>query len=109
VNPVQGICPACQSSLSNPAAHVFHAAIAQERDSTAHIVALIGWKKAVYRRKKIQPTDVRIGFVLSDNVAISKVNALPALCFSGRLQSASGKELSVLMPWVLVRAFKEEL
>jgi hypothetical protein len=45
---------------------------------------------------------------------LAKVNALPALCFSGRLQSASGEELRPfvgrsLMPSLLGRAFKGEL
>ena len=39
----------------------------------------------------------------------AKVNALPVLCSSGRLQSASGEELSGLMISVLDRAFKGEL
>jgi hypothetical protein len=42
------------------------------------------------------------------------VNALPALCSSGRLQSASGEELRpffgrTLMPSILDRTFKGEL
>jgi len=40
---------------------------------------------------------------------MAKVNALPTLCFSGRLQSASGEELSALMPSILDKAFKGEL
>ena len=32
----------------------------------------------------------------------AKVNALPALCFSGRLQSASGEELRPLSGWMLM-------
>jgi hypothetical protein len=43
------------------------------------------------------------------NYSHAKVNALPALWFSGRLQSATGEELSALMPSVLDRAFKGEL
>jgi len=44
----------------------------------------------------------------------AKVNALPALRFSGQLQSSSGEELCpffgrTLMPSVLDRAFKGEL
>jgi hypothetical protein len=44
----------------------------------------------------------------------AKVNALPALCLSGRLQSASGEELRplfgrTLMPSILDKAFKGEL
>jgi hypothetical protein len=39
----------------------------------------------------------------------AKVNALPALCSSGRLQSGSGEELSALMPSILDKAFKGEL
>lgn len=41
--------------------------------------------------------------------SIVKLNALPALCSSGRLKSASGEELSALLPSVLDRAFKGEL
>jgi hypothetical protein len=50
------------------------------------------------------------------NLLKAKVNALPALRFSGRLQSASGAELShrdaaqsALMPSILDKAFKGEL
>jgi len=39
---------------------------------------------------------------------MAKINALPAHAF-GWLQSASGEELSALMPSVLDRAFKGEL
>ena len=49
-------------------------------------------------------------------IVLAKVNALLALCSSGRLQSASGEELRplfgplrALMPSVLDRAFKGEL
>ena len=40
---------------------------------------------------------------------MAKVNALPAVCFSRRLQSATGQELSALMPSILDKAFKGEL
>ena len=39
---------------------------------------------------------------------VAKVNVLPARAF-GRLQSASGEELSALMPSILDKAFKGEL
>jgi hypothetical protein len=39
----------------------------------------------------------------------AEVNALPALCSSGRLQSASGEELSALIRSILDKAFKGEL
>jgi hypothetical protein len=39
---------------------------------------------------------------------MAKVNALPAHAF-GRLQSASGEELSALIPSILDKAFKGEL
>jgi hypothetical protein len=39
----------------------------------------------------------------------AKVDALPALCSSGRLQSASGEALSASMPSILDKAFKGEL
>lgn len=39
----------------------------------------------------------------------AKVNALPALCLSGRLQSQTQEELDALLPSVLDRAFKGEL
>jgi hypothetical protein len=39
----------------------------------------------------------------------AKANALPAPYTSGRLQSASGEELSALMPSILDKAFKGEL
>ena len=42
----------------------------------------------------------------------AKVNALPVLCSSGRLQSAAGEELDALLPSVLRPsggAFKGEL
>jgi len=40
---------------------------------------------------------------------ITRLRSLPALTFSGRLQSATGEELSALLPSVLDRAFKGEL
>jgi hypothetical protein len=42
----------------------------------------------------------------------AKVNALPALCFSGQLQSATGEELRLrrtLMPSILDKTFKGKL
>jgi hypothetical protein len=47
-------------------------------------------------------------FVYLDGLQ-AKVNALPARCFSGRLQSAGGEELSALMPSILDKAFRGEL
>jgi hypothetical protein len=38
----------------------------------------------------------------------AKVNALPALCFPGRLPSTGREELFALMPSVLDKAFKGE-
>jgi hypothetical protein len=36
---------------------------------------------------------------------MTKVNALPAMCFSWRLQSASGEELSMLMSSIRDKVF----
>ena len=72
-----------------------------------------------YKQSPLDPSAARIvayrdGLYPNGHLRQAKVNALPALCFSGRLQSASGEELRplfgrTLMPSVLDRAFKGEL
>ena len=54
------------------------------------------------------PLDKHRRIVTSLDDLQAKVNALPAHAF-GRLQSASGEELSALMPSILDKAFKGEL
>src|SRR3990172_9430489 len=89
--------------------------------ATRKISTLIGMAFACpircnYKQSPLDPSAARIvayrdGLYPNGHLRQAKVNALPALCFSGRLQSASGEELRpfvgrTLMPGIFVKSSK---